>query len=96
MQGSILGEIEISTSVKIKANSKDAQGKPAEEPKDVAELSIGVKASSSITLTCPFRLNKEGELDLDLEFSGVKLEIWFKAGLNMDEEDSEEPDKLYL
>ncbi|WP_131725575.1 MULTISPECIES: hypothetical protein [unclassified Chryseobacterium] len=94
IQGPILGEIEISTSVKIKANIKDAQGKPAEEPKDVAELSIGVKASSSVTLTCPFKLNKEGKLDLDLEFSGVKLEIWFKAGLNMDEEDSEEPDKI--
>ncbi|MCC9033511.1 hypothetical protein NAL32_21840 [Chryseobacterium sp. Ch-15] len=94
IQGKILGEIEISTSVKIKANIKDAQGKPAEEPKNITELSIGVKASSSVSLTCPFKLNKEGKLDLDLEFSGVKLEIWFKAGLNMDEEDSEEPDKI--
>jgi len=26
--------------------------------------------------------------------SGVKLKIWFKAGLNMDEEDSEKPDEI--
>ncbi|WP_347220126.1 hypothetical protein [Chryseobacterium sp.] len=94
IEGKILGEIEISTSMKIKAKVKDAQGKPAEEPKDVAELGIGVKASSSVSLTCPFKLNKEGNLDLDLEFSGVKLEIWFKAGLNMDEEDSEDPNRI--
>ena len=98
IQGKILGEIEISPSVKIKANVKDAKGKPVldqnkeNEKKDVAELSLGAKASSSVSLTCPFKLNKEGKLDVDLEFSGVQLEIWFRATLGKDSK-GKKPDK---
>ncbi|MGM5630915.1 hypothetical protein O2K51_08420 [Apibacter raozihei] len=89
LQGKILGELEISASVKIKANVKDAKGKPLDEKKQVAEASVGAKASSYVKLTCPFELNKEGNLDIDFFFSGIKLEVWFKASLNGDEENSE-------
>lgn len=89
LEGKILGEIEISASVKIKANVKDAQGRVLDEKKKLAEAGIGAKASSYVKLTCPFELNDKGNLNVEFFFSGVKLEVWFKASLNADEEDSE-------
>lgn len=81
IEGKILGEIEISASVKILAKVSAANARVLDEKKEVAEAGIGAKASSYVTLTCPFEI-KDGGVDVDFYFSGVKLEVWFKASLN--------------
>lgn len=88
IEGKILGEIEISASVKILAKVKDANARILDEKKKIAEVGVGAKASSYVKLTCPFEI-KDGGVDIDLYFSGVKLEVWFKASLNPNDNDGE-------
>jgi hypothetical protein len=88
LEGKILGEIEISASVKILAKVKSANARALDEKKKVAEVGVGAKASSYVKLTCPFEI-KDGGVDVDFFFSGVKLEVWFKASLNPNDDDGE-------
>jgi hypothetical protein len=86
IEGKILGEIEISASVKILAKVKDAYARVPDEKKKVAEAGVGAKASSHVELKCPFEI-KDGGMDIDVSFSGVVLEVWFKASLNPNDDD---------
>ncbi|MGG6231139.1 hypothetical protein [Tenacibaculum sp. SDUM215027] len=88
LQGIIKGSVEMSFSIRFQAKVKDWGQNPEEDKYNKkAELKAGIKGSSYVTLTVPTELNSEGNLDVDLFFSGVKIEIWFKASI-----DSENPD----
>ncbi|MGG6231147.1 hypothetical protein [Tenacibaculum sp. SDUM215027] len=88
LQGIIKGSIEISTKVQIKSKVMNKEMQPENDKyHKKAELSIGAKGSSYVTLTVPTELNSEGDLDVDFFFSGVKVEFWFKASLNSKKDD---------
>jgi hypothetical protein len=88
IMGKITGEIEISLEIKIVAKVQSATTTRVDEKRDVAQAGIGASAKSEVRLICPFKLNNGG-LELDLYFSGVKLEVWFKANLGTKDEDGE-------
>lgn len=52
-------------------------------------MSIGIQGSSYVSLSCPFEINEEGGLDVDLYFSGVKIEVWFRASYSSKNSDGE-------
>lgn len=80
IQGEILGEIEISFGVKLRAKLKDYSATPS---KASANLSMGAEAAAKVTLTCPFELNNRGNLDVDFYFSGLTLKVWFQASVSL-------------
>lgn len=80
LQGIIKGEIEVSLKILIQAKAKNMNNQPLEDKKNKkAELSVGVQGSSYVSLSCPFELNEKGNLDVDFYFSGIKVEVWFRA-----------------
>ncbi|MCL5247685.1 hypothetical protein M4I21_17870 [Cellulophaga sp. 20_2_10] len=89
LQGRIEGSIEMSAKIKAKANIKDSRLQVQ------AELDIGVKGTSYVTMTAPTKLNNKGNLDVDCHFSGVQFEAWVNIGLsieiNADEDKSKKP-----
>ncbi|GAA5094878.1 hypothetical protein GCM10023210_26950 [Chryseobacterium ginsengisoli] len=90
LEGKILGEIEISLSVRFMSKNK-VEAKPENDKHNIAEIGAGVQASSYVELKCPFKLNKDGNLDMDFFFSGIELKVWFKASIN-DKNNDEEAD----
>lgn len=90
VQGIIKGRIEMSMKIKMKKNIKKSkfQGEVG--------LDMGVKSESSVTMTVPTKLNSEGDLDIDCNFSGVQFDAWFNLSFalrkNTDENEDSEPD----
>lgn len=87
VQGIIKGRIEMSAKIrwKTKIGKYNTLGE--------AEIAIGIKGESAVTITIPTKLDSFGYLTLEFVFSGVIFNAWFKISASIKNDSDEKEDK---